>query len=93
MQGERSHSRGYLPHIVKPGGSYFVTFRLADSLPRKFLVELESELNEMEAGFRKTWREAMGQARRQECPRYMRSRGRGGGGLRCFWIVGRGLVG
>ena len=26
------HSRGKLPHLEKPGGSYFVTFRLADAV-------------------------------------------------------------
>lgn len=34
--------RGYLPHIKAEGGIYFVTFRLADSLPSVFLVQLES---------------------------------------------------
>jgi hypothetical protein len=29
------HSRGYLPHVKREGSSYFVTFRLADSLPQK----------------------------------------------------------
>jgi REP element-mobilizing transposase RayT len=42
--GETTHYRGYLPHIVKPGASYFVTFRLADSLPREVLAKLEAEL-------------------------------------------------
>ena len=27
------HDRGYLPHLKAAGGQYFVTFRLADSLP------------------------------------------------------------
>jgi REP element-mobilizing transposase RayT len=39
-----NHYRGYLPHIVKPGATYFVTFRLADSLPREFRVKLDAEL-------------------------------------------------
>ncbi len=30
----RVRSRGYLPHWDAPEGTYFVTFRLADSLPR-----------------------------------------------------------
>lgn len=29
------HSRGYLPHLKRAGATYFVTFRLADSLPRE----------------------------------------------------------
>jgi REP element-mobilizing transposase RayT len=50
VQGEVNHSRGYLPHVVKAGASYFVTFRLADSLPQEVLVELENELRALEAG-------------------------------------------
>src|ERR1051325_8192423 len=26
------HDRGELPHLYKPGGTYFVTFRLADAI-------------------------------------------------------------
>lgn len=36
------HSRGYLPHLKVEGATYFVTFRLADSLPREVLERLES---------------------------------------------------
>jgi REP element-mobilizing transposase RayT len=35
------HSRGYLPHVKREGAAYFVTFRLADSLPRQLLLQLE----------------------------------------------------
>ena len=35
------HSRGYLPHLKAEGGIYFVTFRLADSLPQSALDELK----------------------------------------------------
>ncbi|MEK6662521.1 MAG: uracil-DNA glycosylase family protein [Pseudomonadota bacterium] len=35
------HNRGYLPHLKAEGGIYFVTFRLADSLPQSALDELE----------------------------------------------------
>jgi REP element-mobilizing transposase RayT len=35
------HTRGYLPHVKREGASYFVTFRLADSLPREVLLELK----------------------------------------------------
>ena len=34
------HNRGYLPHLKAEGGIYFVTFRLADSLPQAVLDEL-----------------------------------------------------
>src|SRR5437667_181940 len=37
------HSRGYLPHVKREGASYFVTFRLADSLPREVLLDFERE--------------------------------------------------
>jgi REP element-mobilizing transposase RayT len=37
------HSRGYLPHVKREGASYFVTFRLADSLPREVLLRYEQE--------------------------------------------------
>ncbi len=37
------HTRGYLPHVKCEGASYFVTFRLADSLPREVLQKFESE--------------------------------------------------
>jgi putative transposase len=43
-RGATTHTRGYLPHIVKPGATYFVTFRLADSLPQSILADLEAEL-------------------------------------------------
>jgi REP element-mobilizing transposase RayT len=46
-RGETTHTRGYLPHFVKADASYFVTFRLADSLPREVLTELENELKEL----------------------------------------------
>jgi REP element-mobilizing transposase RayT len=41
----QNHSRGYLPHILRPGASYFVTFRLADSLPKAVVDRLEAELS------------------------------------------------
>jgi len=39
------HQRGYLPHLKHEGASYFVTFRLADSLPREVLDQLEIEVS------------------------------------------------
>ena len=37
------HTRGYLPHVKREGASYFVSFRLADSLPKEVLLEFERE--------------------------------------------------
>jgi REP element-mobilizing transposase RayT len=37
------HTRGYLPHVKREGASYFVTFRLADSLPKEVLLSFEGE--------------------------------------------------
>ncbi len=37
------HSRGYLPHVKREGASYFVTFRLVDSLPKEVLMRFERE--------------------------------------------------
>ena len=37
------HSRGYLPHVKREGASYFVTFRLDDSLPKDFLLKFQAE--------------------------------------------------
>jgi len=40
------HTRGYLPHVKREGASYFVTFRLADSLPQEVLLKLQADLAE-----------------------------------------------
>ena len=40
MRGSRIRNRGYLPHWESEGGIYFVTFRLADSLPQSVIREL-----------------------------------------------------
>jgi REP element-mobilizing transposase RayT len=37
------HTRGYLPHVKREGVSYFVTFRLSDSLPTEILTRLKAE--------------------------------------------------
>jgi REP element-mobilizing transposase RayT len=37
------HSRGKLPHLKHEGAAYFVTFRLADSLPRAVVEKLKHE--------------------------------------------------
>ncbi len=37
------HSRGGLPHLKRDGGTYFVTFRLAGTLPKSELLRLKVE--------------------------------------------------
>jgi REP element-mobilizing transposase RayT len=37
-------SRGYLPHLEIPGSTYFLTLRLADTLPQNVLYEIHEEL-------------------------------------------------
>jgi len=37
------HARGALPHLKREGASYFVTFRLAGTLPREVLLSLKRE--------------------------------------------------
>jgi REP element-mobilizing transposase RayT len=37
------HSRGYLPHVKRENASYFVTFRLVDSLPQQILLDYKRE--------------------------------------------------
>jgi len=41
------HSRGYLPHLKVNGGAYFVTFRLADSLPREVVIRLKEQRDDL----------------------------------------------
>ena len=42
----RIRNRGHLPHWEAEGGVYFVTFRLAGSLPSELLVELKARLGQ-----------------------------------------------
>ena len=58
------HSRGYLPHLKAEGGVYFVTFRLANSLPGDVSRQLEtltpeqrsSQIDEhLDAGYGEAW--------------------------------------
>jgi REP element-mobilizing transposase RayT len=37
------HTRGYLPHVKREGASYFVTFRLGDSLPQEVFFKIVRE--------------------------------------------------
>ena len=50
----RVRSRGYLPHWEMEGGAYFVTFRLAGSLPEPVLREWEAERARVIAEWRRT---------------------------------------
>lgn len=38
------HSRGYLPHFDRPGSLQFITYRLADSIPRELILQLRERL-------------------------------------------------
>ncbi|MDR2981304.1 MAG: transposase [Puniceicoccales bacterium] len=40
------HRRDYLPHLKVAGAAYFVTFRLADSLPKEVLLRIKTELEQ-----------------------------------------------
>jgi REP element-mobilizing transposase RayT len=49
MSGERIRTRGRLPHWEADRGIYFVTFRLADSVPRAVLESLKQR-NQLPGG-------------------------------------------
>ncbi|MCB1024613.1 MAG: S-adenosylmethionine decarboxylase [Acidobacteria bacterium] len=49
--------RGKLPHLEKENGIYFVTFRLADSLPKNVINQFKIERNEILRVLDKTERE------------------------------------
>ena len=56
------HSRGVLPHLKREGGTYFVTFRQAGTLPKEVLTQFKQErdtiLAQAEAAKRPlTWHE------------------------------------
>ena len=46
---EGIHSRGYLPHVKIAGATYFVTFRLADSLPQAVLARFAEQRDQLAA--------------------------------------------
>jgi REP element-mobilizing transposase RayT len=48
MLNYRSYYRRHLPHVQPPGATLFVTFRLANSLPRAVLEALMAERRRME---------------------------------------------
>ena len=43
------HSRGALPHLKREGGSYFITFRLAGTLPAEVLQRFKTEREQLAA--------------------------------------------
>jgi hypothetical protein len=44
MNKQNYRSRGYLPHLEIPDSTYFITLRLADTLPQNVLDVFRSEL-------------------------------------------------
>lgn len=64
------YSRGYLPHLDEPGRFQIITFRLADSLPKAVLREIDNELIEFEnavlAGQRPALRETLRATKRRK---------------------------
>jgi REP element-mobilizing transposase RayT len=79
------HSRGFLPHVKREGAAYFVTFRLADSLPREVLLRFQSEhaemLRELPTNARPDQREETHRELRRKIERYL-DRGAGACQLR-----------
>ena len=56
------HSRGVLPHLKREGGTYFVTFRQAGTLPKEVLLRFKAErdaiMQQAQAAKRpRTWHE------------------------------------
>jgi REP element-mobilizing transposase RayT len=43
VETSRIRSRGHLPHWESPNGVYFVTFRLANSLPKSVLLRIKAQ--------------------------------------------------
>lgn len=60
------HSRGYLPHVKREGAEYFVTFRLADSLPKEVLLRYEGERAERLRAFHDAKRQGRAVADNEE---------------------------
>lgn len=50
----KTHYKRYLPHILPPDERLFVTFRLADSLPKDAIFKLKVEKNKTDELIRKT---------------------------------------
>jgi REP element-mobilizing transposase RayT len=85
------HSRGYLPHVKHEGASYFVTFRLADSLPQEVLLRFKAEQAEVRrlagANPSREETEEIDRALQRKIERYL-DQGVGACHLRCPDIAG-----
>jgi REP element-mobilizing transposase RayT len=79
------HSRGFLPHVKREGASYFVTFRLADSLPKEVLLRFQREhaeaLHQLPANAKPEQTEEAHRELRRKIERYL-DRGAGACDLR-----------
>jgi REP element-mobilizing transposase RayT len=49
----KTHYKNRLPHIAPIGASFFITFRLADSLPQTIITALQEEMAETEKRLRR----------------------------------------
>jgi S-adenosylmethionine decarboxylase proenzyme len=59
------HERGYLPHWEMENGIYFVTFRLADSLPKNVLDQVRDEREQYEKALTNLERELKPEEKRK----------------------------
>lgn len=50
----KTHYRRYLPHILPPDERLFITFRLANSLPKNLILRLKDEKDKIDGLIRKT---------------------------------------
>ena len=55
QQARGVHSRGYLPHVKVAGGTYFVTFRLNDSIPAGAVEQMRQEIENEVLRERERW--------------------------------------
>ena len=68
------HTRGYLPHVKREGSSYYVTFRLVDSLPQEVLLDFKRHQAEKLRALPKispSAREGIDQELRRQIERYL----------------------
>ena len=70
----KTEYRNRLPHIAPIGATFFVTFRLADSLPQTVVAELKREYDRIKAKLRKEkppgWKELLLQERKRFFGKY-----------------------
>ena len=55
QQARGMHSRGYLPHVKVEGGTYFITFRLNDSIPASAAERMRQEIETEVLRERERW--------------------------------------